>query len=62
MLYFAELLISSGCVLNDEVTWISFHSGYDFGYLMKILTCKRLALDEDDFFAELKLVSARGAA
>ena len=53
--YFAELLISSGCVLNDEVKWISFHSGYDFGYLMKLLTCKQLALDEDEFFLELKL-------
>lgn len=55
VVYFAELLISSGCVLNDEVRWISFHSGYDFGYLMKLLTCKPLAVDEDDFFAELKL-------
>lgn len=55
VLYFAELLISSGCVLNDEVTWISFHSGYDFGYLMKLLTCKPLANDEDEFFADLKL-------
>jgi len=53
--YFAELLISSGCVLTDEVKWVSFHSGYDFGYLMKILTCKRLAAEEDDFFSELKL-------
>ena len=55
MVYFAELLISSGCVLNDEVKWVSFHSGYDFGYLIKILTCKRLATEEDDFFSELKL-------
>jgi CCR4-NOT transcription complex subunit 7/8 len=55
VVYFAELLISSGCVLNDEVRWISFHSGYDFGYLMKLLTCKQLAMDEDEFFAELKL-------
>ena len=36
---FAELFISSGCVLVDDVKWISFHSGYDFGYLMKLLTC-----------------------
>jgi CCR4-NOT transcription complex subunit 7/8 len=57
--YFAELLISSGCVLNDEVQWISFHSGYDFGYLIKILTCKRLAQEEDDFFSELKLYFPR---
>lgn len=55
VMYFAELLISSGCVLNDEVTWISFHSGYDFGYLMKLLTCKRLPQDEEEFFTELKL-------
>lgn len=55
VVYFAELLISSGCVLNDDVCWISFHSGYDFGYLMKLLTCKSLATDEDEFFADLKL-------
>ncbi len=35
---FAELLISSGIVLNDEIKWISFHSGYDFGYLVKLLS------------------------
>ena len=27
VVYFAELLISSGCVLNDEVRWISFPRG-----------------------------------
>ena len=42
-------------VLSDEVRWVSFHSGYDFGYLMKLLTCKRLSLEEDDFFSDLKL-------
>lgn len=57
--YFAELLVSSGCVLCDDVTWISFHSGYDFGYLIKTLTCKRLALEEDEFFSELKLYFPR---
>jgi len=38
-----------------QVRWISFHSGYDFGYLMKLLTSKRLAVEEDVFFSELKL-------
>lgn len=35
---FGELLMSSGLVLSDDIKWISFHSGYDFGYLLKLLT------------------------
>jgi CCR4-NOT transcription complex subunit 7/8 len=35
---FGEVLMTSGLVLMDEVRWISFHSGYDFGYLLKLLT------------------------
>lgn len=48
--HFAELLTSSGVVLNDQVKWITFHSGYDFGYLLKILTCKPLPEKESEFF------------
>ena len=32
---FGELLMTSGIVLNEDVKWISFHSGYDYGYLLK---------------------------
>jgi len=52
---FAELLITSGIVLNDDIKWISFHSGYDFGYLLKLLTCENLPADESEFFELLKL-------
>jgi hypothetical protein len=41
-------------VLNDDVRWISFHSGYDFGYLLKVLTCKPLPLTESEFFELLR--------
>ncbi|WVR06814.1 hypothetical protein IAU60_003850 [Kwoniella sp. DSM 27419] len=48
--YFGELLITSGLVLFDNVKWVSFHSGYDFGYLLKILTCEPLPANEVEFF------------
>ena len=46
---FGALLYSSGLVLDPEVNWISFHSGYDFGYLMKIMLQSPLPEDEDEF-------------
>ena len=51
----AELLISSGLVLCDNVAWITFHSGYDFGYLLRLLTCQNLPAEESDFFELLRL-------
>jgi CCR4-NOT transcription complex subunit 7/8 len=47
--HFSELFIPSGIAWNDRVKWITFHSGYDFGYLIKLLTWKPLPTDEQSF-------------
>lgn len=52
---FAELLMTSGIVLMDNIKWLSFHSGYDFGYLLKLLTDQNLPHEESDFFDLLRL-------
>lgn len=52
---FAELLMSSGIVLMDNIKWLSFHSGYDFGYLLKVLTDQNLPNDESEFFELLRI-------
>jgi len=52
---FGELLMVSGLVLDDRVKWVSFHSGYDYGYLLKLLTCRDLPDSEKSFFDTLKL-------
>eukprot|EP00808_Paulinella_micropora_P021159 g68205.t1 len=47
---FGAVLTTSGIVLNEDVRWISFHSGYDYGYLLKVLTSKALPKEESEFF------------
>ena len=51
---FAEKMIASGLVLMDPVKWLSFHSGYDFGYLLNVLTNVNLPKTEFEFFETLK--------
>ncbi|KZM19469.1 CCR4-NOT core DEDD RNase subunit [Ascochyta rabiei] len=46
---FGSLLITSGMTLSEDVNWISFHSGYDFAYLVKMLSSKPLPEDEDSY-------------
>lgn len=42
-----------------NVTWISFHSGYDFGYLLKVLTNDFMPPEEQQFLKMLKLFFPR---
>ena len=52
---FGEKLTSSGIVLNDEIVWIAFHAGYDFGYLLKLLTLEPMPEKEGEFYELLGL-------
>eukprot|EP00294_Goniomonas_avonlea_P003823 CAMPEP_0114542530 /NCGR_PEP_ID=MMETSP0114-20121206/1883_1 /TAXON_ID=31324 /ORGANISM="Goniomonas sp, Strain m" /LENGTH=281 /DNA_ID=CAMNT_0001726831 /DNA_START=12 /DNA_END=857 /DNA_ORIENTATION=- len=54
VMLFGELLMTSGLVLTENVKWISFHSYYDFGYLLKLLTSTKLPAEEHDFFELLR--------
>lgn len=52
---FGAALTDSGLVLASNVYWISFHSGYDFGYLLKVLYNQPLPPTESEFFELLNL-------
>lgn len=52
---FGEKLTSSGIVLSEEIVWISFHSGYDFGYLLKLLTFEPMPEKEGEFYELLSI-------
>ncbi len=53
--HFGELIMTSGLVLLPNVHWVTFHSSYDFGYFLKVLTCNPLPADEAEFFSMLRV-------
>ena len=52
---FAEMLLGSGLVLMDNITWLTFHSAYDFGYLLSQLTSQSLPESETEFLETLRV-------
>ena len=50
---FGSLLTTSGLAFSPDVHWLSFHSGYDFGYLIKLLTDAALPEDQTLFFDQV---------
>jgi CCR4-NOT transcription complex subunit 7/8 len=53
---FTQLLYTSGLVMNRDVYYITFHGSSDFGYLVKMLTCKALPSEMRDFFKVLEVL------
>jgi CCR4-NOT transcription complex subunit 7/8 len=45
----------SNLVLNDKVTWITFHGQYDFTYLLKVLLAMNLPTMPENFLDYLNL-------
>ena len=52
---FAEYFIISGVCLNEDITWITFHSGYDFGYLLKYVTMEALPSTQEKFIQKINM-------
>lgn len=44
-----------GLLFNDEVKWISFHGGFDFAYLIRMLNGQNLPDDETSFYNLLSI-------
>lgn len=53
---FGPLLITSGLVMSQHIVWVSFHSAYDFAYLIKILTGNLMQEREEDFYKFMKVL------
>lgn len=52
---FAEYLVTSGLIVNEDLHWVSFHGVYDFAYFLKYSTNLPLPDTEVQFFEALKL-------
>lgn len=46
---FSQLMIDSGLLMEDNVTWITYHAAYDFGFLVNVLTNNCMPNNREDF-------------
>lgn len=46
---FAQLMIDSGLLMDNEVTWITYHAAYDLGFLVNILMNDIMPNNRKDF-------------
>jgi len=56
---FSEAFTVAGVALNDSICWISFHGGYDFAYLLRVLANQDLPEEESEFFSLLGIFFPR---
>lgn len=56
---FAEHLMVSGLVLNEDVRWVTFHGAFDFAYFLRTLTARPLPDTETSFLQELSIYFPR---
>lgn len=50
---FAEKFINSGLCLSKRVHWITFHAGYDFAYMIRLMRNDAFLPDSEEKFFEL---------
>jgi CCR4-NOT transcription complex subunit 7/8 len=53
--HFGELIISSGLVLDEDVTWITCHSAYSIAYLLKLVTGRPIPSTLDAFYDTVRI-------
>ncbi|SCU77293.1 LAMI_0A00562g1_1 [Lachancea mirantina] len=46
---FAQLMTDSGLALSKEITWVSYHAAYDFGFLLKLLMDYSMPNNKEDY-------------
>lgn len=51
----ADLMISSGLILNEDIHWITFHGAFDFGYLMRVMANHKLPQTLEKFQNSMKV-------